>query len=465
MVFNNSNIRELVINSANFNDSVIFSDCYVLESFEIKNSNFYSYTLFDNININADSANGKFIYIGQDSSFNENLDFSGATFNGQLVFRDVKLKHADFVNIKTLESPDYSNIVYESVSFFSVTVMEFGKVNFKGTTNLKLFNQGVIFQNFKVDGLVEFENVDFQKIAPASRKDLINQSKGGNIIIGGGCLKYRHQTDIISHITGSLTQKLIEDMTNTYINFFTKHNGLNLGFEIVEKTPQKIAYFYFSDEDITNEEFMQYLRYTEQDMWLLTKNETPTQRLSSDLQLVKSEDSRYQDYTKASLASSLWQFGLGLTHNDTKPKELDQLVGFVGFPPSIESYATTQYLRELIEEKFNNKNLILQYHMHIGTQNNYGNQFFADTMINGSNILSSEDSPLLKLIHDNATSETQKLELVQALETIRDNSKNEVEKSHGKELWKKFLESGVGEVAKEAVKTLISPTFWAIIMN
>lgn len=104
--------------------------------------------------------------------------------------------------------------------------------------------------------------------------------------------------------------------------------------------------------------------------------------------------------------------------------------------------------------------------MKIQNQNIYGGQQqFADTIINASKVLDSQDAPLIKFVDENVQNEPQKVELISALETIKDGKKTESEKSQAKGMWKKFLESGVSELAKEAAKGLVSPTFWATIMS
>ena len=104
--------------------------------------------------------------------------------------------------------------------------------------------------------------------------------------------------------------------------------------------------------------------------------------------------------------------------------------------------------------------------MKIQNQHIYGgSQQFADTIINSSKNLSQQDAPLIKFVADNVQGEPERAEFVRALDTLKDEKKTDEEKSEAQKLWKKFLESGVSEMAKESVKSLVSPTFWAILLS
>jgi len=94
-------------------------------------------------------------------------------------------------------------------------------------------------------------------------------AKSGKVEIGSGCIKYRFQTEVRTILIGESNASLILEIAGTFANYFTAQNGVNLGLEVTERTSEHIAFFYFTDEDIQEEEFLARLRWTEQDLWNL----------------------------------------------------------------------------------------------------------------------------------------------------------------------------------------------------
>jgi len=118
-------------------------------------------------------------------------------------------------------------------------------------------------------GAIHFENVNFQKIANNSRVRLLQLEKLGFVEIGKGCLKYRYQTDPKTIKIDKGCQALVIDMTQTFSNYFSVENGVNLGVEIIERLDEYVKYFYFSDENIGEKEFHDRLVFTEEKLWRL----------------------------------------------------------------------------------------------------------------------------------------------------------------------------------------------------
>jgi len=89
----------------------------------------------------------------------------------------------------------------------------------------------------------------------------------GKVEIASGCIKYRFQTEIKTISINRDNQALILELSQTFTNYFTTQNGLNLGFEIVERDNDTISFFYFTDENINEVEFLERLKRTEQNLW------------------------------------------------------------------------------------------------------------------------------------------------------------------------------------------------------
>ena len=284
--------------------------------------------------------------------------------------------------------------------------------------------------------MVIFKYTNYYNIPEVYRRKLNEFILTNKVIVGKGCIKYRLQTDLITHITGSLNQKLIEDMANTFINFFTKHNRINLGFEITERSANKISYFYFSDENISHEEFIKYLKYTEEDIWSLIKNEQPKRKINENLAVIASDDNRYFNYTKASLVSIFYQFQLGLEYGETLPNDLEKVMGAIRFSDNWDSLFPN--LVYLLNRNFNQNNL----------QNNFklimGDYFenISGTVINRSLISDSFNTGF----------DTEAAKLLQEITLV-------VEKSGDKnatELMTSFLE----ELQKPAPKKTLLKSLW-----
>lgn len=132
----------------------------------------------------------------------------------------------------------------------------------------KMFNHDVQM-SFKEDpsGTIRFENVNFNLFTPSSKERLTQLAKLGHVEIGSGCIKYRFQTSVQTISVSQGNAPLILELCQTFTNYFTVSNGLNLGFEIVERDKTKVSFFYFTDEDISEETFHERLAQTEQSLW------------------------------------------------------------------------------------------------------------------------------------------------------------------------------------------------------
>lgn len=98
--------------------------------------------------------------------------------------------------------------------------------------------------------------------------------------------------------------------------------------------------------------------------------------------------------------------------------------------------------------------------MKIENQNIFGgNQQFADTIINSSPNLNDTDRAFVQLIHDNTSSEEERKELIESLETVKSDDPSENEKKKSSTLLRKFLESGVSEAGKNIAKTILESGF------
>jgi hypothetical protein len=204
--------------------------------------------------------------------FDDFTDFTDTQFNCHIEFSDVTFTYGtEFINTKFGMVNSAARYRGSAVEFNRITVTTRAVVNFISTDpQNKLFNLDVqmSFQE-EPTGTVRFENVNFNRITLDSKERLMQLAKLGRVEIGSGCIKYRFQTDIRTIAVDQGNAPLIIDICQTFTNYFTVSNGLNLGFEIVERDKTKIRFFYFTDENISETTFLDRLAQTEQNLWNL----------------------------------------------------------------------------------------------------------------------------------------------------------------------------------------------------
>lgn len=209
-------------------------------------------------------------------------DFTHTEFRCQLVFADVRFAGViEFVDTLFDEARSTARHRGFAVEFNRIEVAEGALLRFESTEpSNKLFKSDVQM-SFKDEatpaGMIRFENVNFNNIAAPSRQRLMLLTRPGKVIIGPGCLKYRFQTPVVSIDVSEGNAPLIEKLCQTFTHYFTVSNGFNLGFEVVERTSTAISFFYFTDEDLSKEEFTERLAASSERMWRLLSVQSPDQ--------------------------------------------------------------------------------------------------------------------------------------------------------------------------------------------
>ncbi len=232
----------------------------------------------------------------EDARFEGIADFSGATFAVESSAGFLKTRFEDFTDFGRAEFSCHT--VFTEVHFASVTefidtlfnpgsaaaryrgaAVEFNNIEVPAgavltfmSTDLqkKMFNHDVQI-SLKQDpaGTIRFKNVNFSMFSPQSKERLTQLAKFGRVEIGSGCIKYRFQTDIRTISISQGNAPLVLEICQTFANYFTASNGINLGLEIVERDTTKVSFFYFTDEDISESAFRERLARTEQSLWNL----------------------------------------------------------------------------------------------------------------------------------------------------------------------------------------------------
>jgi hypothetical protein len=197
----------------------------------------------------------------ENTRFQCHLEFDGVVFGDKTEFVDTAFESVG-------SAARYRGA---AVELNRIEVPAGAMLTFKSTDpRNKMFHHDVQI-SFAEDpaGTIRFDNVNFSKLSSETRLRLTRLSKLGTVEIGAGCIKYRFQTALRTIAVGEGNSALVVELCQTFTNYFTRSNGLNLGFEIVDQDAAKISFFYFTDEDISEEIFLDRLAATERQMWTL----------------------------------------------------------------------------------------------------------------------------------------------------------------------------------------------------
>ncbi len=204
--------------------------------------------------------------------FESSADFSRARFDCRLVFSNVSFAgYTEFVDTSFGIIKSSAQYRASALEFYQIEVMAGGVLRFESTDTLQKLFKSDVQMSFSAPpaGLIRFENVNFKNITPTSRERLTELARLGKVVIGSGCIKYRLQTQVTRIEITEANAPLALNICQTFTNYFTASNGLNLGFEVVERTRTAVHFFYFTDEDISEELFHDRLAATSKHMWSL----------------------------------------------------------------------------------------------------------------------------------------------------------------------------------------------------
>ena len=254
-------------------------DFYMAKNCEIKErAEFYNMTVLKDFAISYSVFHGEVYFNGSTFGTDRIMSFDNVVFEDSTDFSD-----CIFNGYTTIESCQFDGeVIFIDSEFNRKTYFhsnEFdGNVYFKSNKGSnKMFNDIMYLyvKDENIGGVIHFENIDFLKIAPAERDNLLKLEKNNKIIIGSGCIKYRTQSPIITINSDQVNHNIITELTISFSNYFLYSEGFNLGVEFVSKQINNLQLFYYTDELISNEEFIERLKKVERDYWqfAIDKNE------------------------------------------------------------------------------------------------------------------------------------------------------------------------------------------------
>jgi hypothetical protein len=210
----------------------------------------------------------------RDVTFDSDVSFDNCTFHDEAYFHAIKFegeasfKFSDFLKTRN------ANPIFSVVSFQNVDLGQSGHLVFLGKKELYDAVRGEMQLELAKSSLgrVSFEDFNLNKLVPKSKVEMLKLQSSGKVTIGKGCLKYRHQSELKTVITSESNVALFEELARTFANYFTAKNAVMVGVEVVEKTKTSVQFFYFSDEDITREEFLERFQTTNSTFWNVGQN-------------------------------------------------------------------------------------------------------------------------------------------------------------------------------------------------
>ncbi len=388
-------VRDVSVSNARF-CGVEFGNAQFSQLALFSNVDFLSYALFDNAKFTG-AASG-YIVKFVDSRFEGLTDFSGAIFNptgndSSMGFINVKFE--DFTDFKNAQF--HNHIVFEDASFASRTefidtlfdtanssaryrgaAVEFKRIALKSEADLvfkntdplkKMFNHDVQMSFMEdPEGIIWFENVNFSKFNLESRDRLTRLAKTGKVEIGSGCIKYRFQTEVRTIVISQSNASLILEICQTFTNYFTVSNGLNLGFEVVERNKTGISFFYFTDENISEAIFLERLAKTEQHVLSLLSISSVDQVMALEAPpggTVPSTSTKTAIINTvdgiSALLGTFFRVGARIALGSWEKDDTKALLGAIRFNDN-STDAPAQLLHQVLVDKYTDESLLLLNH-------------------------------------------------------------------------------------------------------
>lgn len=347
----NSQFNQLV-----YSKEAVFENGMYLENCTFSNSVFFDKCQFNN------EQNKPIVDLSiKNTVFKKPLDFSGSIFNLGVSFFEVTLDGADFSEAEFYKeffvdkSIFSKTVLFQRTEFFytenfgghmssvdlkNIHLNEAGKIIFQGKEPFYDQVKGEIFLSLLEvsKGIILIENFNLNKFENNAKLKLFELEKSGQVEIGNGCRKYRHQTPPKKINLQKGNQSLVTELTNTFVEFFKSKNGINLGVEVTGRSDDFIEIIYFTDENISFEEFREKLNLTEQEMWTLVKissksvHVTPSKSALPD-KLIGATD------TLINLAALMLKISARIPLLKINRQELSELIQSTSFgaTPSIEN--------------------------------------------------------------------------------------------------------------------------------
>lgn len=326
MLFSNTRIEQISFNDARLNGGLVMNKCEIAayaefagmkikNVFQLTNVDFKTHAYFNNSNFDCES-----VYLDH-VNFNGKADFSMSTF------------HCD-VNMEECVFGD--RLVFTDAAFYGPVALSCNQyqenVLFNSNEhNNKMFHDTVEFlfidKESEVRQQIIFDRVNYYMISGSVRQELAQLARLNKVAIGAGCIKYRVQSPQVTIKTNDINKNIAKELANSFTNYFTSSTGKNLGVEFIDHSIHSITIFYFSDEDISQEEFMTRLKDAERGYWNLGP---PAKTDSSSEETKNKIDTYVSQVAVLTKIHLLRQLGL------YKDEDTKTIVRAVNFDPTLD---------------------------------------------------------------------------------------------------------------------------------
>lgn len=319
------------------------------------------------------------------STFERGLDILETTFHKEAIFTHAKFKKVDNTAIAKFQANflgflDFTDCVFEVFMILNYCVFA-GEVNFtnalfrsrffviksqiaanffiKGSATLEPVFQDLVdfdLEPEKVTGKLIFEHVSFLKIKEEHKQLLFKMAQDNKVEIGKGCIKYRLQTPLKKIDLNNDKQTIIIEFTQSFVNYFLRSSGQNLGLEIKERNADYIIYFLFSDENISEAVFYERLIKEERNFMKLLwpfKVDGESKSLSKVASLINKLDGF------AALFSNFIRIGVRISLGQWHPRHTALLMHAISFKNYQE--LDSNQLHNFIAERFNHEQIVNNY--------------------------------------------------------------------------------------------------------
>ena len=295
-----------------FYHDVIFDNCQFAYDFKLENICFKND--FGVLNLQIENSVFEYYFECNDLvDFSSNLTISGCIFQENATFESIYvLEHnfeimsneflknfsftdseinalaIDFSNNIFHANAEFNDVAFNAVSLFN-NLKVLSKLIFTGTSERKIFYSqthfNIIEQDIQGQIIFQLTNlmlIDARDLEIIKELEKVGDGQTKKVVVGAGCVKYRLMSPDLTYYIKEGHHYLISEIGNSFATYFTAHNGFNLGIEVRNKTKDTITLFYFSDEDIPEEEFLQLLGVTSQRIFGIISGDSTTVMVQED---------------------------------------------------------------------------------------------------------------------------------------------------------------------------------------
>lgn len=309
--------KSIILNNAQFEDIIILERCLLKNDLILQNCLFSKGISIERFTIGGDlhiydchfqkrmviSDNDRVntIYGGwyvENSCFAGDTGFSDLLITERCIIKNNEFKHKEeeiYFTCKFSAGVEFSNnsvtnLMFSGCIFFDDNLFSelellgkfsmynptiWGELKFVGSKDNLLFTPKTTIEIdsecFEERGKITFEYCNLFNLGSIFTENYHSLIKSHKIVRGDGCKMHRICSPTITIPSNSINHTIIVELTTSFSNYFLFSNGRNLGVEFISDKTADLQFYYYTEEDITVEEFMSQLKKTENEYWDFSK--------------------------------------------------------------------------------------------------------------------------------------------------------------------------------------------------